>query len=244
MDDLRRVMKKELGPERVELMHNVLAHTRLLSVGEQSVGEQYASDIRDLARVLGVTTLHRIEGYDISNIMGRDAVGSMVVFLDGEPAKSEYKKFKIKTVQGANDVAMLEEVLTRRIKHSLQNSKSQIRNSFWPLPDLMIIDGGKAQRNAALRVLKNACLQNVAIATKYTSKIEKQFQRIFVIAIAKGGHGGVLRQKEEIYFPGERMPLKLSNASSVLHLVLRVRDEAHRFAIGYHKILRKKKFFA
>ncbi len=204
--ELIRSMRKDMGYERIAMMENVLAHTRVLSVGEQ-----YASDTRDLARVLGVSALHRIEGYDISNIMGREAVGSMVVFLDGEPAKSEYKKFKIKTVHGANDVAMLEEVLTRRLQHA-----------EWSLPDLMIIDGGKAQRNAALRVVGN---------------------HISIIAIAKGGHGGVLAQKEEIYFPGEAKPLKLPNASPALHLVLRIRDEAHRFAIGYHKTLRKKKFF-
>lgn len=210
IEELQRTMKKELGLERVELMQNVLAHTRILSVGEQ-----YASDTRDLARVLGVTTpLHRIEGYDISNIMGREAVGSMVVFVDGEPAKSEYKKFKIKTVHGANDVAMLAEVVTRRLSHA-----------DWPVPDLLIIDGGKAQLNVALRIVKKLTMD------------------IPVIAIAKGGHGGVLRQKEELYFVGERTPLKLQNTSPALHLVLRVRDEAHRFAIGYHTTLRRKKFF-
>ena len=242
-------------------MENVLAHTRVLSVGEQ-----YANDTRDLARVLGVASLHRIEGYDISNIMGRDATGSMVVFVDGEPAKSEYKRFKIKTVTQANDVKMLEEVLTRRLKHSMNYESGIMSHESWPLPDLIIVDGGKAQLNVVLRVVRSiqtttpgVCLQHPVLSA------------IFVIAIAKGGHGGVLKQKEEIYpapfvreqmhaahmdhgehahdkrcgvyFPGQKEPLRLPNASPALHLVLRVRDEAHRFAVGYHKKLRKKKFF-
>ncbi len=231
MDELKRAMKRELGPDRVLLMENVLAHTRVLSVGEQ-----YASDTRDLVRVLGIPSLHRIEGYDISNIMGCEATGSMVVFIDGEPAKSEYKKFKIKTVHRANDVAMLEEVLMRRLMHSdIQRSYlcMEIRSlNIWPLPDLMIIDGGKAQLNAAVRALRpnkgHPCNTRVTL----------------VIAIAKGGHGGVLAQKEEIYFPYEKNPLKLPNASPALHLILRVRDEAHRFAVGYHRRLRRKRFFS
>lgn len=250
MDELRRSMKKELGPGRIEFMQNVLAHTRILSVGEQ-----YASDTRDLARVLGVSSLHRIEGYDISNIMGREAVGSMVVFIDGEPAKSEYKKFKIKTVTQVNDVKMLEEVLTRRLRHSVQNPtqpplakgrgvshsplyKGEKEGVIWPLPDLIIVDGGKAQLNVAMRVVRS-----VQTTTPGVIRQHPVLSTMPVIAIAKGGHGGVLRQKEEIYFPGEAKPLKLPNASPALHLVLRVRDEAHRFAIGYHKVLRKKRFF-
>ena len=217
MEELKRAVKKELGPERVAFMENVLAHTRIVALAEK-----YASDVRELARVLRLATpLKRIEGYDISNIMGREAVGSMVVFQNGEPVKGEYKKFKIKTVQGANDVAMVEEILTRRLKHT-----------DWPSPDLMIIDGGKAQLNTALRVLR--AMSTPGGTTSVCT--------IPVIAIAKGGHGGVLRQKEEMYLPGEKTPLKLSKNSPALHLVLRVRDEAHRFAIGYHTTLRQRRF--
>lgn len=243
MDALCRAMKKELGPDRVELMQNVLAHTRILSVGEQ-----YANDTRDLARVLGVPLLHRIEGYDISNIMGREAVGSMVVFVDGEPAKSEYKKFKIKTVHGADDVAMLGEVLTRRMKHSgiaspaprLRSGNIGTRNDvkgFWPLPDLIIVDGGKAQLNAAVRAVQGSSHCLPAGSDSSSNNIIS----LPVISIAKGGHGGVLKQKEEIYFLAQKTPLKLPNASSALHLVLRVRDEAHRFAIEYHRSLRSRR---
>ncbi|MBI4281394.1 hypothetical protein HY625_01090 [Candidatus Uhrbacteria bacterium] len=111
---------------------------------------------------------------------------------------------------------------------------------LWPLPDLIIVDGGKAQRNVAMRVVQKFEKER---AGKFTIVNKSAKKSIVLIAIAKGGHGGVLAQKEEIYFPGEAKPLKLPNASPALHLVLRVRDEAHRFAIGYHKMLRRKKFF-
>ncbi len=237
MDVLRRALKKEMGPERVALMENVLAHTRILSLGEK-----FAYDAVALARVLHLPKPpERIEGYDISNTMGREATGSMVVFQSGEPEKSEYKRFRIKAVRGADDVGMLAEVLLRRLRHS--NYQLPISNSQrWVLPDLIIVDGGKAQLNAAIRTIcsfkkvKREKNTFVPVGTQMDLSIP-------VIAVAKGGHGGVLRQKEEIYFPGERAPLKLPNSSPALHLILRIRDEAHRFAIGYHKILRKKKFF-
>lgn len=209
-----RAVKKQLGPDRAASVDNLLAHTKVLSVSDK-----YADDARELQRTLLLPRLPmRVEGYDIANLMGRNATGAMVVFVHGEPTPSEYKKFKIKTVEGANDVAMLTEVLGRRLVHSVPTDDA------WPMPDLLIIDGGKAQLNAAVRALKKSNLD------------------IPVLSVAKGGHGGVLKQKEEIYFPGETAPLKLPRSSPALHLVLRVRDEAHRFAIGYHKHLRKKRF--
>ncbi|MBI4262705.1 GIY-YIG nuclease family protein, partial [Candidatus Uhrbacteria bacterium] len=124
MDMLRRALKKEMGPERVALMENVLAHTRLIATGEK-----FAYDAVALARVLHLSKPpERIEGYDISNTSGREATGAMVVFKNGEPEKSEYKRFKIKTVQGADDTRMLAEVLARRLQHSLINSKFETLN--------------------------------------------------------------------------------------------------------------------
>jgi excinuclease ABC subunit C len=204
-----RAVKRKLGKERAAYVDNLLAHTRVLSLSEK-----YASDVRELKRAIGLPVLpRRIEGYDISNTMGKEATGSMVVFVEGEPANDAYKKFTIKTVKKSNDVGMLKEILERRLAHN-----------DWPLPDLMVIDGGKGQLNVAVRALKKARLD------------------VPVLSIAKGGHGGVLKQKDEIYFPGEKTPLKLPKSSPALHLVMRVRDEAHRFAIGHHKFLRKKKF--
>jgi excinuclease ABC subunit C len=155
----------------------------------------------------------RIEGYDISNIFGKEAVGSMVVFAEGEPDKNEYRKFKIRIGQGqANDVGMLKEIMERRL------------NNDWPLPDLIIIDGGKGQVNIIAAVLKRHKLE------------------IPLIAISKGDGLRSAMAPDKLFFPGEKMPLQLSLASPAMHLIKRVRDEAHRFAIGYHRKLRSKKF--
>lgn len=140
----------------------------------------------------------RIEGYDISNISGVFAVGSMVVFVGNEPAKSEYRKFKVRTVRGSNDILMLEEVLRRRLKND------------WPLPELFVIDGGVGQVNAALHVLTEAGVS------------------IPVLGIAKGPK----RDRNDIV---GRIPPGFEKA-----VLIRVRDEAHRFAISYHRELRRK----
>lgn len=145
----------------------------------------------------------RIEGYDISNISGASAVGSMVVFVDSAPNKNEYRKFKIKTVLKSDDVAMLREVLERRF--------SRHKND-WPLPNLVLVDGGKPQVNIAKKVLKNLCL------------------KISVIGIAKGAE----RKKNE--FIGI-IPKFIDKNN-----LIKVRDEAHRFAIAYHKKLRGREF--
>jgi len=192
---------------QVENMRDVLAHTQLVTTAEK-----FAFDAQELARILGLPVLpRRVEGYDISNIHGKQATGSMVVFEEGEPNKDEYRRFKIKlTKSEPNDVAMLKEVLTRRFR------QREAKEKFWPRPDLIIIDGGKGQLNAAVSVIKK-----YKLATP-------------VISIAK--------KNEEIYFPGESKPLILPRTSPALHLVERVRDEAHRFALSYHRLLRSKRF--
>ncbi len=166
------------------------------------------SDIsRDLGDRAGINIFGRIEGYDISNISGTSATGSMVVFGDGKPNKKEYRKFKIKTVTGANDVGMIREVISRRLKHA-----------EWPLPDLILVDGGWGQINAVREILTE-------------HKIE-----ISVIGIAKG-----FDRKQDRLLYGEENPELGRLAGQYKDILLRVRDEAHRFAIGYHKILRKNK---
>ncbi|MDR3402404.1 MAG: excinuclease ABC subunit UvrC [Chthoniobacter sp.] len=149
---------------------------------------------------------YRIEGYDISNISGTDAVGSMVVFEDGEPDTDEYRKFKIRTVFGPNDIGMLTEMLERRFAHR--------SDPKWRLPDLVLIDGGLAQANAAKKVLLRAGL------------------RIPIIGIAKGPE----RKRNDIIGAVPKGVRK--------ETLVRVRDEAHRFAIGYHKNLRRRNFLA
>lgn len=222
-------------------MKHVLESARVLSLGEK-----YANDVVELAKQLGLKKApERIEGYDIANIFGREAVGAMAVFSGGELDKNQYRKFKIKIGQGqANDVGMLKEVIERRFAHSvilerppgaiasyhegrsqrdpiasLQDDKRR-----WPLPDLIIVDGGKAQLNAALAVFKKLKLE------------------IPLIAISKGLGLRSAGAPDKLFFPGQSKPLELSLASPALHLIKRVRDEAHRFAIGYHRKLRSRAF--
>lgn len=152
----------------------------------------------------------RIECYDISNVQGTHAVGSMVVFEHGQPKKSDYRKFTLKTVAGSNDYAMLREVLRRRFgHHSLQATSDTLPATRWPNPDLIIIDGGKGQLNAALAVLREL---NILIPTI-----------------------GLAKRLEEIFRPGQKDPLRLTKDSEGLFLLQRIRDEAHRFAIGAYR---------
>ena len=156
---------------------------------------------------------YRIEGYDISNISGTSAVGSMVVFEGGEPNKNEYRKFKIKTIFKPNDVGMLTEVLERRFKHGGSAGPSAAptigSDRRWRLPNLILIDGGIAQANAAKKVLMRTGL------------------RIPILGIAKGAQ----RKRNDIL---GAIPKGVTKGT-----LIRVRDEAHRFAIGYHKTLRR-----
>ncbi|MBD3183814.1 excinuclease ABC subunit UvrC [Candidatus Poribacteria bacterium] len=154
------------------------------------------------------TQPHRIDAFDISNMGGNMAVGSMVVFIDGKPEKSEYRRFRIKTVKGQDDFAMMREVITRRFRGALEEDK--------PLPDLLLVDGGKGQLNAALIALRDV-------------EIEESQPII-----------GLAKKFEEIYLPGQSEPIILSDRDPALHLIQRIRDEAHRFAIAYHHKLMEK----
>jgi len=163
----------------------------------------------------------RIEGYDISNIGGRQAVGSLVVFEDGRPRKSEYRRFIVRTERDAGDVAMLEEVLERRFRHAppRRGGGATAASGRWPLPDLVLVDGGAAQVAAARRVLKSFHLE------------------LPVIGLAKGPD----RKRDElVYDRGDHELARL--AAAVRPLFQRVRDEAHRFAVAFHRRRRAKDF--
>ncbi len=151
----------------------------------------------------------RIEAYDISNISGTSAVGSMVVFEQGKPAKDLYRKFKIKTVKGSNDVAMLEEVMHRRLRQAIVHPKQ------WPLPVLMVIDGGEGQINRVQRVMNELGVQ------------------VPLIGIAKGFD----RKQDRLVYEQENFELaRVANRGK--EIFQRARDEAHRFAVSYHRKLR------
>ena len=172
--------------------------------------------LNDLSDLLGAERkIKRIEGFDISNISGKLSVGSMVVFTDGKPNKKEYRKFRIKTIcDKIDDFAMIREVIKRRFCGTLAAKTV--------MPDLIIIDGGKGHLSSAVSELKR-CSGFCRITEK---KIPK------VMAIAK--------KNEELFIPENSKPLILSKNSLALNLIKYVRDEAHRFAISYHKLLRKK----
>ena len=161
--------------------------------------------------------LRRIEAYDISNLGDRFAVGSMVVLEDGKPASSEYRRFKIRSVEGQNDFAMMQEVITRRFRRAIADDEK-----FNKLPDLMLIDGGKGQLGAA-----QAAMEAFAMS---------RLPDIPMIALAK--------RIEEIFVPGKSEPIVLREDNPTLHTIQRLRDEAHRFAITYHRRLRQKSLSA
>jgi len=155
----------------------------------------------------------RMEAYDISNISGTAAVGSMVVFEKGMTKPAHYRRFRIKSVAGANDYAMLQEVLKRRFK------KSSEIGSWATLPDLVLIDGGKGQLSAALEAMREMGADTVPVAS-------------------------LAKESEEIFVPQKAESTRLPLSSPGLQLLQRLRDEAHRFALGYHKKVHKKEVFA
>ncbi len=168
------------------------------------------SELKNLLRLKSMP--QNIEGFDISNTGGDESVGSMVVFDEGKPNKSEYRKYKIRTVDGPDDVASLQEVIRRRFASLLTEGQEF-------MPDLVFVDGGKGQLNAALKALHELGVEDVAVAS--------------------------LAKKEEVIFiPNQKDGLRLERTSPALQLLQNIRDEAHRFAITYHRRRRTKKSFA
>ncbi|MFH0942055.1 MAG: excinuclease ABC subunit UvrC [Chloroflexota bacterium] len=167
--------------------------------------------LKEIQEALGLPRMpHRIEGYDISNIQGKQAVGSMVVFEEGRPEPSHYRRFKIKTVPQADDYAMLGEVLRRRFKRGREAA-----GTWAKYPDLVLIDGGKGQLNAARRALSELGVADVAAAS-------------------------LAKENEAIFLPDKPEPIRLERSSPGLRLLQHLRNEAHRFAIGYHLKVRRK----
>lgn len=161
----------------------------------------------------------RIEGFDISNISGTEPVGSMVTFVEGKAAKKFYRKFTVRGIAGQDDFAMMEQVVRRRFAHD---------EDFGGMPDLVLIDGGKGQLASALAAMKAAGVDFLP-----------------VVSLAKErAWGGETVFQERIFLPGRKNPLILLRNDPALHLLMRVRDEAHRFAVTFHRARRTKKAFA
>ncbi|HVG02572.1 MAG TPA: excinuclease ABC subunit UvrC [Nitrospira sp.] len=197
---------------------------QLVRLAEENAGAAIAEHLRDealdrqataeLKRLLRLEKPpHRIEGFDISNIMGNQSVASLVVWEDGQPKKSDYRKFRIKTVEGANDFASMQEAVSRRYGMTEDLAR----------PDLILIDGGLGQLSAALDGLKQVGQEQIPIIG---------------LAKARGD------KEERIFLPGRKNPIVLRPNSPATHLVQRIRDEAHRFAVTYHRKLRGKALLA
>lgn len=185
--------------------------------------ERTAGAMKQICGWLGLSDVTRIESYDISNINGFQSVGSMVVFEDGKPKKSDYRKFRIQTVQGPDDYASMEEVLTRRFRHGLEEKRelkdrewNEELGSFTRFPDLLMMDGGKGQVHVAEQVLESLGLS------------------IPVCGMVKDDR----HRTRGLYFHDREMPIETN--SEGFHLMTRIQDEVHRFAIEYHRSLRSK----
>jgi len=195
--------------------------TALKSQWEADTNKQ-SQALRDIQQALSLEKPpNRMECYDISNIQGTAAVGSMVVFEQGVPNKKLYRRFNIKTVSGPDDFASMEEVLIRRFKRYQASKQNQavgkkIDPSFGVLPDLLIVDGGKGQLSRAVSVLEQFDLQDAITAV------------------------GLAKRYEQVFMPGDNLGIELPNHSQGLFLFQRIRDEAHRFAITAHRKRRKR----
>ncbi len=214
-DELYRGLKAEMETLSRDKKFEQAAKIRdqLQAIGALYSGSpdvNYYKEAEQLQRALVLPRIpERIEGFDISNIMGQQSVGSMVSFLMGKPDKSQYRRFRIKEVKGIDDFKMIAEIVRRRY--------ARLKREGLAFPDLTMNDGGKGQVSAACEELAKLAVN------------------IPIISLAK--------KEEEIFLPGKRQPVILSRQSLGLKLLQRLRDEAHRFALAYHRNLRAKKVF-
>ena len=213
-DDLYRSLRLEMERLSRQKDFEGAAHLRdqIRAIGALYSGTgdiNYFKEAEQLQRAIGLERAPvRLECFDISNTMGNQSVGSMVSFVNGKPDKHNYRRFRIKTVEGIDDFKMIAEIVRRRY--------TRLQKEGVSFPDLIVIDGGKGQLAAAVKELKKL---NLSLA---------------IVSLAK--------REEEIFTPGKRNSIKLSHDSLGLKLLMRLRDEAHRFGLKYHTLLRGKKF--
>ncbi|GAC1518839.1 MAG: hypothetical protein NVS2B3_15020 [Vulcanimicrobiaceae bacterium] len=236
-----RVLRAQRGPraEYLRLVRENAEQNLKSFLAHQEVQESAsARSLMELATALDLPDVpHRIECYDISNIQGTNPTASMVVFVEGRSKKSEYRRFKVRYDRGPNDFAMMQETLRRRLRYLRADTnapgeddpasivetadeksiEAQLRRKekFHHRPDLLLIDGGKGQLGAVVEVLEELDLWGIPIA-------------------------GLAKEHEWLFVPGNPEPIVLAPGSAGLHLVMRIRDEAHRFAVEYHRVRRDK----
>lgn len=223
------VLKVPRSGQEEELVHmaaenaaETLSHLRSQWQADESKQNEGLQELQQVLNLAGPPL--RIECYDVSTLQGSHTVASMVVFVKGIPHKSDYRRFKIQGVPGQDDFASMQEVLRRRFKRAQDDGyrqpddpgRHQKPDPWHLLPDLIIVDGGKGQLNAALQVADEFDLRDA----------------LPIVGLAK--------RAEEIFVPGQSEPIVLPRTSPALHLIQRVRDEAHRFAISYHQKLRQR----
>ena len=217
----QRGIHKELVQTVADNARQGLAQHRIKWMDNTDIIQQAMSDLEEELSL--PLPLRRMECYDISHIQGSNTVGSMVVFEDGKPKPDHYRRFKVKTVDGVDDFESIREVLRRRFKRLAAARAAEARgegqaagiDSFGVIPDLVLIDGGKGQLSAALEVFLELGLDDVPLAS-------------------------LAKENEELFVPHTPEPIILPRDSQALYLVQRIRDEAHRFAITYHRNLRSK----
>lgn len=208
MEKLAKEKKFEMAAkirDEIMMLQRVFEHSKVFEIETKVEDWEKAKEV--LKKILKLKEISRIEGFDISCLLGKWATGSMVTFLEGKPEKNFYRRFKIKIKEKPNDISMLKEVLKRRFSHS-----------EWGFPQIILVDGGRAQLGAALEMKK---------------ELGEEVKNIKFLALAK--------KKNELFLEGRKKPILLKNLpSQVSNLILQIRDEAHRFAISYHKKLREK----
>ncbi len=214
---------KLMVPKRGDRRHLVRMATENAERAHRSKTELESDPehiLRELEQKLRLAHFpRRIEAFDISDIKGEFAVGSMVVFEGGEPLKSHYRHFRIKSLSGADDYGMMYEILTRRYQRAVKEGG---------LPDLLMVDGGKGQMNVALGVLKELGIEGIDVIGLAKDRVQK-------------GRAPTLERKgERIYLPKRKNPISLGKTSPALRLLQHIRDESHRFAVTYHKKLKHK----
>jgi excinuclease ABC subunit C len=180
--------------------------------------EEKKKGLEEIQDRLSLPTLPlRIECYDISNFQGQESVASQVVFEDGVPAKEHYRRYKIKTVEGSNDYASMKEVLQRRFSHD-----------EYETPDLIVVDGGKGQLSVAVKILQELSLQDIPVVGLAKARTQGEFSDSEVFAT-----------EERFFLPGRQNPVIFRPNTEAFHILVGIRDEAHRFAITYHRKLRE-----
>jgi excinuclease ABC subunit C len=219
--------KKRLVELANDNAKEALQHMKVRWLADHSKTEEALEQLREELSLPEIP--RRIECYDNSNIQGTSPVSSMVVFIDGKAANNQYRKFRVKTVEGADDFATMAEIMTRRFKRAKDDAKrarpgedadperapAGTNSDSWGLPDLVIIDGGKGQLGAAVQAMRELGVYEIPAV-------------------------GLAKRYEELFIPGEDEPVVLPRGSEALFLVQRIRDEAHRFAITYHRQVRAK----